>query len=119
MVRPVLGDGWGHVTAMGLVDLAVDGRLTHDALVDLLARWPYGPRVRRLSPPRIFTAPDSLDAVDAAYFDAHLLSDDEYDAILSAALDRGGVYRAPHTVSESTTETTALRWTGFSRQSGR
>lgn len=118
LLRAALGDGCGHVTAMDLVYLATDNRLPHDALVDLLTRWPYGPRIRRFAPPRILSAPDSLDAVDAAYFEARLLSEDEYDAILSAVLDRGAADRAPRTVSEPTTETTRGRGTGFSRQSG-
>ncbi len=103
---------------MDLVDLAADDRLPHDALVDLLARWPYGPRVRRFAPPRIFCAPDSLDAVDAAYFNVRLLSEDEYDAILSAVLDRGAADRAPRTTPDPTAETTPGRGARFSRQSG-
>ncbi|WP_125131166.1 hypothetical protein [Microbacterium sp. 10M-3C3] len=118
LLRPVLGDGCGHMTAMDVVSLAAEGRVAHDALVDLLARWPYGPRVRRFAPPRVLSSPDSLDAVDAAFFDARLLTESEYDAILSAVLDGRGSDAPPQTPSEPTTETNPRPGTGFSRHSG-
>lgn len=72
--------------ALDAVRLANRGELRRDELVMILANWTFAPRCRRIATvPQTFIEPNSLDAVDVAYFDCGLLTDDQYSRILRGA----------------------------------
>ncbi len=72
--------------ALDAVRLANRGELTQDELVAILSGWTFTRRYRRIATsPQSFIEPDSLDAVDIAYFDCGLLTDDQYSRILRIA----------------------------------
>ncbi|MEV4669157.1 hypothetical protein [Microbacterium sp. LWO12-1.2] len=72
--------------ALDAVRLANRGELGREELVTILSTWTYIPRYRQIaSANQIFLEPDSLDAVDVAYFDCGLLTDDQYSRILRGA----------------------------------
>lgn len=72
--------------ALDAVRLANRGELNQDELVTILSEWTFVPRCRRIAAaPQTFVEPDSLDAVDIAYFDCGLLTDDQYSRILRDA----------------------------------
>ena len=76
----------GYSAALDAVRLANRGELDRDDLVAILSTWTYDPRCRRIvSVPQTFLEPNSLDAVDVAYFDCGLLTDDQYSRILRDA----------------------------------
>lgn len=85
LLQPIAGDRAEEMSAMDVVQMAAVGRIARPDFIDILSRWPFTPRTRELAT-RSLRAPDSLDAVDAAYFDEGLLTDDEYHAVLTAAL---------------------------------
>lgn len=72
--------------ALDAVRRANRGELEKEALAQLLTGWIYVPRYRRIATePQVFFEPDSLDAVDVAYFDCGLLTDAQYSHILRTA----------------------------------
>lgn len=72
--------------ALDAVRLANRGELARDELVAILSGWTFTRRYRRIATsPQSFIEPDSLDAVDVAYFDCGLLTDDQYSRILRMA----------------------------------
>lgn len=80
--------GAGFGVALDVVRLANRGELGRDELVSILSSWTYIPRCRRIAVARtsqILLEPNSLDAVDVAYFDCGLLTDDQYSRILRGA----------------------------------
>lgn len=78
--------GAGFGVALDVVRLANRGELGREDLVSILASWTYVPRCRRIaSAHQVLLEPNSLDAVDVAYFDCGLLTDDQYSRILRGA----------------------------------
>lgn len=80
--------GAGFGVALDAVRLANRGELGRDELVSILSTWTYLPRCRRIASARtsqVLLEPNSLDAVDVAYFDCGLLTDDQYSRILRGA----------------------------------
>lgn len=76
-------------TALDLVRRTIAGDLTPQELTTRLRRWVYAPRRRvYATTPQEFFTPDSLDAVDAAYFTHGLLTDDAYSEITESATIR-------------------------------
>lgn len=75
-----------HGTALDVVLHALAGELTPEELVAQLRGWVYVPRRRVYATlPQEFFTPDSLDAVDAAYFTYGLLDDNDYAEIIESA----------------------------------
>lgn len=95
-----IGTGVRGETALDLVRRTVAGDLTPRELTARLRRWVYAPRRRvYATTPQEFFTPNSLDAVDAAYFTHGLLTDDAYSEITESATIR------PSTVPSHATET--------------
>lgn len=75
--------------ALDLVRAAAAGAIPPPVLAARLRDWVFVPRRREyVDDPREFFTPNSLDAVDLAYFDFGLLTDDEYTAIIRTAVVR-------------------------------
>lgn len=75
-----------HGTALDVVLRTLVGELTPEELLAQLRGWVYVPRRRVYATlPQEFFTPDSLDAVDAAYFTYGLLRDDDYAEIIESA----------------------------------
>jgi len=76
-------------TALDLVLHTLAGELTPEELTSRLRQWVYLPRRRVYATlPQEFLTPDSLDAVDVAYFTYGLLTDDDYVEIIESAAVR-------------------------------